>query len=130
MIEIDDLRGVVARNLADAAIFALSADNRLGLAYEAVLILSKMSVHAAGYRVRSGAVGAHKVTLQGAEIAIGPSIANTIAYFDRLRRMRNQLSYDVAGSTSDAEANSALAQAQAFQTLVEGWIAANHPTLV
>lgn len=127
--EIDDLRGVVARNLADAALPGLSADNRLGLAYEAALVLSKMAVHATGYRVRSGVPGAHAITLQGSELAIGPSVSKTIAYFDRVRRMRNRLSYDVAGSVSDSEATSALTQATAFQKLVEAWIATNHAAL-
>jgi hypothetical protein len=50
--ELDDLRSVVTRNLADAAITALSADNRFGLAYEAGLLLAKMAIAAAGYRVK------------------------------------------------------------------------------
>ena len=39
--ELDSLREAVARNLADAAIPSLSADNRFGLACEAALLVGK-----------------------------------------------------------------------------------------
>lgn len=127
--ELDDLRGVVARNLADAGVMALSADNRLGIAYEAVLVASKMVVHASGYRVRSGIQGAHARTLECAELAIGSTVSRSLSYFDTVRRRRNTLSYDSAGTVSDTEANDALRQAQAFAKVVEAWLTANHPHL-
>lgn len=128
--EIDELRAVVARNLADAGVSDLSADNRLGIAYEAVLVSCKMVVHAAGYRVRSGIPRAHAVTLECAELALGPSVHDALAYFDTVRRRRNTLSYDTAGLVSDHEAKDALKQALAFRKTVDGWFAKHHPRLV
>ena len=46
--ELDDLRNAVDRNLRDAAIPQLSADNRFGVAYEAALLLGKIAVACAG----------------------------------------------------------------------------------
>lgn len=127
--EIADLRGVVRRNLADAALFRLSADNRLGIAYEAVLVSCKIAVHASGYRVRSTIPGAHAKTLECAQIAIGPAVSTIITYFDAVRRKRNRLSYDVAGTVSDTEAEEALKHARGFQSTVDAWLARHHPGL-
>lgn len=57
--EIASLRAVVSRDLADAAIPALSADRRFATAYNAVLQLSKMAIACAGYRIKTGA-GHHR----------------------------------------------------------------------
>jgi hypothetical protein len=57
--EIEGLRQLVSRDLADAGLTALSADRRFATAYNAVLRLSKMAIACAGYRVTSGA-GHHR----------------------------------------------------------------------
>ena len=126
--ELDDLRSAVARNLRDAAIPQLSADNRFGLAYEAALLLAKMAVACAGYRVRG--VGAHQTTFAALKLALGAGVNTTAAYLERCRRTRNELSYDMAGVVTDAEAAEILAQATALQGTVEQWIARNYPPLV
>ena len=55
--ELEDLRAAVARNLADAEIDALSTENRFGIAYEAALLIARMVIAWAGYRVKGQ--GAH-----------------------------------------------------------------------
>ena len=50
-LEIHDLRAVVARDLADANLVALSDDRRFVTAYNAVLQISKTAIACAGYRV-------------------------------------------------------------------------------
>lgn len=68
--EIHDLRLVVARDLADASIAALSADRRFATAYNAVLQLSKIVIAVAGYRVTSGA-GHHQKSFDTVRVALG-----------------------------------------------------------
>lgn len=119
----------MARDIADAAVPDVSADNRLGSAYEAVLVSCKLVVHASGYRVRSGVAGAHAHTLECAGLVLGPSVAGFVNYFDGVRRRRNTLSYDVAGTVSDHEAAEALRRAISFGQEVEAWIRANHAHL-
>ena len=46
--EINELRKLIARDLADAAIPALSEDRRFATAYNAVLQLAKMVIACAG----------------------------------------------------------------------------------
>ncbi len=128
--EVADLRGVIDRNLADAALTSLSADNRLGIAYEAVLVACKLAVHASGYRIRSGIPGAHAITLECGVLAMGKPVADVIDYFDTVRRKRNHLSYDAAGTVSHAEANEALKHARGVKRAMEAWLADRHSELL
>lgn len=123
--EIDDLRSAVNRNLRDAGISQLSADNRFGLAYEATVLLAKMVVACSGYRVKGQ--GAHQTTFVALKLAMGSDIAKMASYLERCRRKRNLLSYDTAGVVTETEATEILAQAQAMQRTVEQWIAGRHP---
>lgn len=126
--ELDDLRSAVDRNLRDAAIHQLSADNRFAVAYEAALLLGKMAVACAGYRVKG--LGAHQTTFAALKLALGAGIGKTAAYLERCRRRRNELSYDMAGVVTDTEVAEILAQAQTLQKTVEQWIAENYPRLL
>lgn len=125
--ELDDMRGLVARNLKDAALPELSADNRLGLAYEAGLILAKMAVACAGYRVKG--LGHHKTMFEVLPLAMGSGVQTTADFFEQCRRERNSISYDAAGTVSESKAAAALNEATAFEATVENWIATNHAVL-
>jgi hypothetical protein len=56
--ELDELRAVVKRDLADAALPALSEDRRFATAYNAALQVARMATACAGYRV--AAVSGHR----------------------------------------------------------------------
>ena len=58
--EIDNLRALITRDLADAAVVALSADRRFATAYNAALQTAKMVIACAGYRVTG--LGHHQTT--------------------------------------------------------------------
>jgi hypothetical protein len=125
--EQDDLRSVVARDLADAALPALSDDRAFATAYNAVLQLAKMSIAAAGYRVIGQ--GHHQTTFHAVDLALGSSAASYTAYFDACRRKRNQLDYDVADVATHTESQELLTKAHEFQQLVESWLATTYPHL-
>ena len=127
-MELDGLRSVIERDLADAAIPGLSADRCFATAYNAALQASKMAIACAGYRV-TGA-GAHQASFEAVQLAMGPGIGNLAAYFETCRRKRNILDYDVAHVTSDAEAADVLQKADEFRREVEAWIAKHHPQFV
>ena len=126
--ELTDLRAVIARDLQDAAVAGLSADRRFATAYNAVLQLTKMVIACSGYRVVGQ--GHHQTTFEALELAMGPSIAATAAYFDTCRRKRNLVEYDLANVATETETEELLRQAQQFAQVVETWIAQNHPALV
>ena len=125
--EMNSFRSIVERDLRDAALTELSADRSFGIAYGAVLILAKMAIAASGYRVKGE--GGHWSTFQALEIAMGPSVGPLCTYFDACRKKRNRITYDVAGSVSDLEADEIRGKATEFQKVVESWIHTNHPSL-
>ena len=125
--ELADLRNAVNRNLCDAGVLQLSADNRFGLAYEAALLLAKMVLACVGYRVKGQ--GAHHTTFVALKLALGDEITKMANYLERCRRKRNKLSYDAAGIATEQDATELLAQATAMEETVEKWIADNYPDL-
>ncbi len=123
--ELDDLRAVIERDLADAAIAALSADRRFATAYNAALQTATMAVACAGYR--TSGIGHHQTTFEAAEIALGPASAALNAYFDTCRRKRNTVDYDRAHVATETEASEVVTRAKEFLTLTESWISLNYP---
>ena len=126
--ELDDLRGVIDRDLHDAGISGLSADRSFATAYNAALQTAKMAIACAGYRVVGQ--GHHQLSFEAAQLAVGPTVSAFGAYFDLCRRRRNMLDYDVANVVSDTEAAELLQKARDFKREIETWIAAHHPGLV
>jgi N-acyl-D-aspartate/D-glutamate deacylase len=49
--ELDNMRALIARDLADAGLAGLSADRRFATAYNAALQAANMAIACAGYRV-------------------------------------------------------------------------------
>jgi hypothetical protein len=123
--EIEGLRQLVSRDLADAGLTALSADRRFATAYNAVLQLSKMAIACAGYRVTSGA-GHHQKTFEAVKAALGKRGEPLANYFETCRRKRNLIDYDASEVATETEAEELLRKAQEFQTMVEGWIVKHH----
>ena len=126
--ELGEIRRLVARDLADAALKGLSEDRRFATAYNAALQTAKMSIACAGYRVAS-VPGHHRLTFDGAKLALGPSAAQLTDYFDACRRKRNEIDYSGAAVATTTEADELVLHAKAFLGIVEAWIAKTHPAL-
>ena len=126
--ELDDLRAVVERDLADAGLSALSPDRRFATAYNAALQTAKMAVACAGYRVAS-TPGHHRLHFEAARIALGPKAKRFLDYFDTCRRKRNVIDYDAAFVATDTEAEEILRETKAFTAFAEQWIQSTHPGL-
>lgn len=127
--ELDELRAVIRRDLADAAIPALSEDRRFATAYNAALQTTKIAVAVAGYR--AGAVpGHHALSFECAGLALGKQANTLIQFFDACRRKRNIIDYTGAQIATATEAAEVLERAEQFLAMVEAWIKARHPSLV
>lgn len=126
--ELNEIRRLVARDLTDAAIPALSEDRRFATAYNAALQTAKMAIACAGYRIAS-VPGHHRLTFEGAKLALGKPAEHLADYFDSCRRKRNEIDYTGATIATTTEADELLLHAKAFLQLVEGWIASVHPAL-
>jgi hypothetical protein len=126
--ELDALRELIARDLADAGIEGLSADRRFATGYNAALQTAKMAIACAGYRL-AATPGHHRLTFDAAHLALGPAATKSLDYLEASRRKRNDIDYDHASVATETEAAEMLAQAQRFLEFVEEWIATHHPKL-
>lgn len=66
--EVDDIRALIARDLADAKVAGLSVDRRFATAYNAALLAAHMAIACAGYRVTAKA-GHHRISFDSSKLA-------------------------------------------------------------
>ena len=125
--EIDDLRAVIQRDLADAAIVGLSDDRRFATVYNAALQIGKMLLASSGYR--TSGLGHHQTTIEGIEIALGNPGKPYAALFDACRRKRNMVDYDMSGIVTGTEVAQLIDETNKFVKVAEAWITKNHPSL-
>ncbi|MBN2375980.1 MAG: hypothetical protein JXD22_06250 [Sedimentisphaerales bacterium] len=123
--ELDDLRAVIVRDLADVDLAGLSADRKFTTAYNAALQSAKMVVACCGYRVKG--FGAHHQTLVCLKLAMGKSVSKFVVFLDLCRRKRNIADYDAAGRITEAEAEEMVIFVKSFTRKVEKWIKGNYP---
>ena len=124
--EIADLFTVVDRDLADASVPRLSADWRLGISYNAALQLATLALMAEGYR--PGRERAHERALLSLRDTVGLD-AKRVMLLDAVRRKRNQINYELAGSTSAAEAADFYDVVTTLRGDVVRWLRKKHPRL-
>ncbi|QHN03081.1 hypothetical protein FTO74_06630 [Granulicella sp. WH15] len=126
--EIDNLRALITRDLADAALVALSADRRFATAYNAALQAATIAIACSGYRV-SARSGHHKVTFEAAGAAIGDGATALADYFETCRRKRNVIDYMTSSVATDTEAEEISKKAKEFHLVVENWVRLKHSFL-
>lgn len=125
--EIADLFAVVDRDLKDAAVPRLSADWRLGISYNAALQLATLALAAEGYR--PGRERAHERAILSLRDTVG-IVGETVDVLDAVRRKRNQINYEHAGTTSDREAEEFYKAVTSLRAQVIRWLKHKHPELV
>lgn len=121
--EIDELRGGVEVKLKDAKSTAISDDTRFTTAYGAALLLTKMALACAGYRLDTKAGGHHVAAIEALSHCVGAAGVPLANYFEVCRRKRNEIDYDRAHVASRADADEIVKQTEALEVLVEDWIA-------
>jgi len=127
--ELNNMRELIARDLADAGLPGLSADRRFATAYNAALQAANIAIACAGYRI-TARVGHHQVSLESATLALGKSAEELTDYFEICRRKRNQINSTRTRLVTEGDAKEIVTKAKEFYELVETWIAKNHPKLV
>lgn len=126
--ELDNMRALIARDLADAHLPGLSADRSFATAYNAALQAANMAIACAGYRIVSK-VGHHRVSFESVKLVLGKPADKYADYFETCRRKRNTIDYTFSNVATETEAKEILAQASQFYGEVEDWLAKNHPSL-
>ena len=119
--ELDDIRALVARDLADATVAGLSADRRFATAYNAALLAANMAIACAGYRVIAK-TGHHKISFDSIKLALGASADKYADYFETCRRKRNMIDYTRSHVATETEATEIVERAAELHEFVEAWI--------
>lgn len=137
-ISLDAIRSVKAlvakllaaaqRNIADAQLGGLSAENKFDAAYKAIMQAAMVALHASGYRTLTSKPGHHQTAIQTLPRSVNLPQAQVIV-LDALRKQRNLSDYS-GDLIPDAAAAECLACAIDLLAHVSAWLRARHPDLV
>jgi len=90
--EVQRLLEAIDRNLADAAVSAISDETRFDAAYKAVMQCALVAMLAAGYRPATSEPGHHQTMIQSLPFTLGVD-DDVWVVLDALRRQRNANDY-------------------------------------
>jgi hypothetical protein len=90
--EVQRMLEAVRRNLADAAVEAISNETRFDSAYKAIMQLALTAMMANGFRPDTNKLGYHQTVIQSLPHTIGLPAAKMMV-LDVLRRKRNNADY-------------------------------------
>lgn len=100
------------RNLADARVASISAENRFDAAYKVILQCAMAGLWAKGFRTSTSEPGHHQTAIQALPLTLALDNA-TVIVLDALRKQRNLNDYTGDG-VSDALLAECLTQAEAL----------------
>lgn len=125
--EVQDLLGLVERDLGESQLEDLGLDWSFNLAYNAALQAAKLALHAHGFR--AGREAHHERTLESLRYTIGadPRVVRTL---QRCRKKRNIVEYDRVGAVSKQERDEMIAMARDLADAVRDWLTTEHPELL
>ena len=126
--QVSKLIAAAQRNIADAALQGLSAENRFDAAYKAIMQLAMVALNANGYRTLTSKPGHHQTALQTLPLTVGLAQPKVIV-LDALRKQRNLADYS-GDLVPDSAAAECLASAQDLLAHLRAWLAANKPELL
>lgn len=113
------------RNIKDAAIAALSPENRFDAAYKAIMQCAMLGLWANGYRTSTSQPGHLQTAIQALPKTMGLP-QETVIVLDALRKRRNLNDYE-GDSVSDSAVAECLQQAHALLAYTREWLRAQHP---
>ena len=113
------------RNIADAQLQNLSAENRFDAAYKAIMQAAVVALHANGYRTLTSKPGHHQTAIQTLPTSVALPPAKVIV-LDALRKQRNLADYS-GDLVSELAATECLACAIDLLAHVEAWLETHRP---
>jgi hypothetical protein len=119
------LLGSALRNIADAHVMQVSAENRFDAAYKAIMQLANAALQANGYRTLTSKPGHHMTMLQSLPLTVGLD-SDTMIILDALRKQRNVADYsgDIVPESTVVDC---IAHAEKLYKTVSTWIEENRP---
>lgn len=125
---INRLLSAARRNIEEAKIPQIGAENRFDIAYKAIMQLANAALQANGFRTLTSKAGHHMTMIQALGKTIGTD-ATTIMVLDGLRKQRNVVDYS-GDLVPESAARECLANAEALLESVTGWLEHNQPELI
>jgi hypothetical protein len=122
------LFAAAGRNLADARITAIGAENRFDAAYKCVMQCAMLGLWAHGYRTSTHQPGHHQTAIQCLQLTLDLPPA-TVIVLDGLRKLRNVSDY-VGDPIPAAALASCLDEAAALLQLTGQWLRQHRPELM
>ena len=119
------LLAAAERNLADAQLQALSAENRFDAAYKCILQCAMLGLWARGYRTPTSQPGHHQTAIQTLDQTLGVPKPDLIV-LDALRRQRNVNDYE-GDPIADATLHACMQAADKLLGHTLRWLQAQHP---
>ena len=126
--QIAKLLAAAERNIVDAQLPSLSAENRFDVAYKAIMQLAMVALNANGYRTLTSKPGHHQTAIQTLPLTVGLA-QSTVIVLDALRKQRNLADYS-GDLVPDATAAECLASARELLVHVRGWLTAHRAELL
>jgi hypothetical protein len=118
--EINELLAKVERDIAEASKEEITLDWRLAIAYNACLGCATIALRASGYRMPGGA-GQHYRTIQSLRFTINPD-SDIIISLEAISKKRAIVSYDAAGTITEAEVEEARQLADQLLEQLKTWL--------
>lgn len=122
------LLSAAERNIKDARVLEISAENRFDAAYKAIMQLANAALQANGFRTLTSKPGHHMTMIQSLGQTIGLE-KSTVIVLDALRKQRNVADYsgDIVPSSAVQEC---IAKAEELLVAIRQWLQANKPDLL
>lgn len=122
------LLSAARRNISDAHVREISAENRFDAAYKAIMQLANAALQANGFRTLTSKPGHHMTMIQTLSQTIGVD-RQTVIVLDALRKQRNVADYsgDVVPMSAVEDC---VSHAEVLLQSVIDWLKENQPDLL
>lgn len=128
-IGLDQIRALIKsseKNISAARkIISIDEEASFTMAYNSMLKLARAVLFANNFRPDDGQQ--HKTTIEVAGIILGLEFCNLVDIFDKMRKKRNQFTYDPMTPVSKIEAKNALKTSEEFFKKVRKNLQRNDP---
>lgn len=116
------------RNIVDARVTEISAENRFDAAYKAIMQMANAALQANGYRTLTSQPGHHMTMIQSLTQTVGLD-NRTVIVLDAFRKQRNVADYsgDIIPESTLAEC---VTHAENLLNLLRNWLRESKPELV
>lgn len=124
-IDLDAIKRLVTaaeRNISDAKITAISAENRFDAAYKAIMQIANAALQANGYRTLTSKPGHHQVMIQSLSKTLGID-NDTVILLDMMRKQRNVADYS-GDIVPESAVTDCISEAEKLLKNFNQWLAA------